>query len=311
MIRRIPTLVTALAVLGTASLTACNGPDTDAAARVNGVAVTQRALDTLLADEAPSTDGSETQVGEGINGQAARTYLTALIKSETARQVAAEFGLDLSAGGRDAIKAIGERFTGDRAAKWAALSATEQGQIAEFSVAMTAMQGLKGAAPADLEQRYENPASTGFYCIRFLFLDTKQAADEAYQQLVAGADFGELANKLNGQSNGGVLAGQDGSPCLTIDQFDTNSVDPAVAEALHNGRPGVVLPPVSASTDQGQAWLLLVHRPWSEIAADLTAAVSASPAYAAYLGRIATGRVSVASKYGTWNPALLIVEQNR
>jgi len=310
VIRRLPILATALAAVGTLALASCAGPDTDDAARVNGVGIPQRVLDVILAAEAPDPAAPDTTAAPVANGEAARGYLSTLIKSEAARQVAKRYGIDLTAGRATAIEDITSRFTGERLKKWNALSDNEKAIIADYAVAMSAMQNRAGDAPADLEQRYANPASTGFYCIRFLFVDTEDAANDAYDALVKGADFAEFANKLNNQSNGGALTTQDGGACLPIDQFDAQTVDPDVAAALHDGKPGVVMAPIKAMTDQGEAYLILLHRPWAEISEDLKTAVSSSPSYADYLALLATGKVSVASRYGVWNPALGAVEQH-
>lgn len=310
MIRRLPILATSLAVVGTLALTSCTGPDTDNAARVNGDGVPQEVLDVILAPQAPEPGTTDTTDPEPASAETARGYLSTLIKSLVARQVAQRYGIDLTEGRAAAIKEINTTFTGERLVKWNALSDEGKNIIADFAVAVKAMQAKAGDAPADLEQRYANPASTGYYCIRFLFVDTKAAADEAYAQLTGGADFAEYANKLNDQSNGGALTTEDGNGCIPVDQFDTQSVDPAVAEALHDGTPGVVMAPVQAMTDQGEAYLILMHRPWAEIADDLKSAVSASPSYAEYLGLLATGHVSVASRYGVWNPAVASVQQH-
>lgn len=310
MIRRLPILVSAVALVSTFALASCSGPDTESAARVNGIAIPDRVLETLLAAEAPTAEGPSGGDAVVNNGQSARAYLTSLIKSEAARQIAKQYGIDLTKGRAESINAITAKFTGERLEKWKALSESDKALIADFAVAMSEMQNLKGDAPADLEQRYENPAATGFYCIRFLFVDSEAAANDAYQQLSGGADFAEFANKINKQADGGALTSQEGNACLPLEQFGAQSVDPAIAAALHDGKPGVVSKPVKANTDQGEAWILLLHRPWSEISKDLTAAVSTSPSYAAYLGLLATGKVSVASKYGVWNAALAAVEQH-
>ena len=309
MTRRVPLLVAGLCAA--AVLSSCSTFDTSAAARVNGTKIDDAVIETLLAaGDTPASDTSGTVARTALDGTQARVALSELIQAVVAEQIADRYDIDLTAAQKADQDATKKNLTGERLAKWNALSASERNLISDFGVGIDALKGAKGTVPADLEQRYHHPAHTGFFCIRYIAFDTEAAATAATSKLRAGADFAELADSVTGQKTGGVAAGPDGSPCVSLDLFRPPTVPEPIATALFAAAPGVVTGPVHVNGTNGQAWFVLVHRPWSEIGTDLTKAVSAAPVYAEYLAEVAQTKAEVASRYGVWDPVSATVAQH-
>ena len=305
MTRRVPLLVAGLCAA--AVLSSCSTFDTSAAARVNGSKIDDAVVETLLT-KADSTSGVDARTA--LDGTQARVALSELVLAVVAEQIADRYDIDLTAARKADQEVTAKNLTGERLTKWKDLSASQRNLISDFGVGIDALKAAKGTVPADLEQRYQNPARTGFFCIRYVAFPTEAAAVEAVNALRSGADFATLADKESGQKTGGVAAGPDGSPCVSLDYFRPPTVPEPIATALFAAAPGVVTGPVHVSNENGNAWFVLLHRPWSEIGTDLTKVVGNAPVYAEFLAEVARTKAEVASRYGVWDPVSASVVQH-
>jgi hypothetical protein len=303
--RRVPLLVAGLCAA--AVLSSCSTFDTSAAARVNGTKIDDAVVETLLAGGDATAD---TVARTALDGTQARVALAELIQSVVAEQVADRYDIDLSAARAADQAQTKKNLTGERLTKWSALTPDQRNLISDFGVGVDALKAARGPVPADLEQRYQNPASTGYFCIRYIAFPTEAAAAEAASKLRSGADFAQLADAVSGQKTGGVASGPDGSPCVGLDQFRPPNIPEPITSALFAAVPGQVTDPVHQSGANGEAWFVLVHRPWSEIGDELTKTVSAAPVYAEYLAEVARTRAEVASRYGVWDAVSASIVQH-
>lgn len=298
MKRRIPFL--ACGLIAAVALSACSTFDTSRVATVNGQAIDKAVIEMLNAageGAAPAEDNVA-----ALNGGSLRRAVGNMVQARIAEQVAAQFGIDLTESRKSSQESLQQGLTGERLRLWEELSEDDRNLVTDFRAAPVAMLGTPGAAPVDLQQRYTNPERTGFFCIRFMAFESAELADAAYATLQDGADFGSLANDLQPESNGGIVAGPDGSECVSLESFRPPSTPNELTVALFNGVPGEVIAPLRVSTDNGVAWFILLHRPWEEIGSILTAAVEASPSYAEFQSQLALASVRVAKRYGVWDP---------
>lgn len=298
MIRR-PLLL--LGTLGAAAvLTSCSTFESGVAARVDGRTIDDRVLRVLLASpEEAGTEGADT--GSALSGTDARGALGSLIEAVVATKVAAEFGIDLSEARAASLAQIETSLTGQRRDAWDRLSESERALVADYSAALQALGAFQGPVPSDLEVRYADPESTGFFCLRYMAFTDEAAAKQAAARLEAGEEFAAVADTVDSQSNGGAVTTEEGSPCVRLDQFRSPGIPVELVRALFDATPGAFAGPVRASYDLGDQWFLLLHRPYDEIADDLAAAVGAAPAFAEFLATLSVTPASVASRYGVWD----------
>lgn len=309
MIRR-PLLI--LGALGAAAvLTSCSTFESGVAARVDGRTIDDRVLRVLLAspEDAGAGDTGNGDAGNGdagagsaLNGTDARSALGSLIESVVATRVATDFGIDLTEVRAASLAQIEGSLTGQRRDAWEGLSDSEKALVADYSAALQALSAFRGPVPADLEARYANPESTGFFCLRYMAFTAHETAKAAAERLVAGEDFAAVANSVDANSNGGAVTTEEGSQCVRLDQFRSPGIPTELVRALFDATPGAFVGPVRASYDLGDQWFILLHRPYDEIADDLAAAVGAAPAFAEYLATLSVTPASVASRYGVWDP---------
>ena len=298
MKRRIPIL--ACGLVASAALTACSTFDTSRVATVNGEQIDKAVIEML---NAPG-EGDAPPEGnvKALNGPSLRNSVGNMVQALLAEQIAAQFGIDLTEARKGSLESLQQGLSGERLRRWNELSEEERDLVIDFRAAPLAMINTPGPAPVDLQQRYANPERTGYFCIRFIAFESAELADIAFAELKKGTDFGTLANSLEPQSNGGIVAGPDGGECVNIENFRPPTTPIELAEALFNGVPGEVIAPVRVSSDNGVAWFILLHRPWEEIGSILTQAVEASPSYAEYQAQLSVASVRVANRYGKWDP---------
>ena len=298
MTRRIPLLLCALGV--TAALSACSTFDSGAAARVNGQRIDDRLIRVLLASPEEAGAAGES-AGSALNGDDARAALGNLIEAVVARDVAERYDIDLAALRAASLAQIESSLTGQRLAAWKALNDDDRALIADYSAALEALSKLPLPTPDDLEVRYANPESTGYFCLRYIAFTDETAANAAAERLEAGEEFAAVATSVDPESNGGEVTDQAGSPCVRLDQFRAPGIPTELVRALYDATPGAFVGPVRAAYDMGDQWFLLLHRPYGEIAEGLAAAVASAPALADFYATLATTSASVASRYGTWD----------
>jgi peptidyl-prolyl cis-trans isomerase C len=175
-------------------------------------------------------------------------------------------------------------------------------ELVDGQVGATARARVTAPSEAELEELYtESPAAAGVMCIRRIVVGTEEAAGDVLEELAGGADFAALADEHSTDeataAEGGVVTSEQGEPCVPISQAAT-VVDPAVAAAALDGRPGVVTGPVE--TEGG--WEVIVVRPFEEVAEALTTMFADRAGDLLFLGYLATTDIEVDPRYGRWDP---------
>jgi len=141
--------------------------------------------------------------------------------------------------------------------------------------------------------------SGGAICISGIVVETEDTADRVADELVAGADFAELLAAENLDPSLGNAGGD--IECITGDQ-QTQAVDVEfvqVAAGLSADDP-IAVSPLFDTEGNEFAWVVLVFRPFAELAPTDADAVTATIDATA---RLADADVFVDPRYGTFDAA--------
>jgi hypothetical protein len=292
-----PGLVVAVASI---ALVGCGTfDDNDAAAEVDGTEISrdqfEEVLQVLAANSENTRVAADPTTG-AVPGDQGRGVLGLLVTNAANRTFLADHGESITDIDRDAFV---QTVEGDPLLQ---LPEDVLNELVDGQVGSTARARVAAPSDAELEELYtESPGAAGVMCIRRIVVGTEEAADDVLEELGAGADFAALAAEHSTDeataAEGGVLTSEQGDPCLPISQAAT-AVDPAVAAAALDARPGVPSGPIE--TEGG--WEVIVVRPFAEVADALTTMFADRAGDLLFLGYLATTDIQVDPRYGRWDP---------
>ena len=154
----------------------------------------------------------------------------------------------------------------------------------------------------------DSPASTGLACVRQILVGSKAEADDVLDELADGADFTTLATERSidpGAADTGGAIEEPDSACVSL-QIAVQGFDPALTGLILEAQEGT--PSIAIEGTRG--WHIVMARPWDEVAADVGAVHQTEESGSLLLtGYIATARVDVDPRYGTWNPLASAIEE--
>lgn len=275
-------------------LAACGGTST--AATVNGVDIFAADLEQVVTDFAAV---GETQIIAGAaDGETVRGLLTSLIRAEVTNQVLADADTSVTNADRDEVRA---QLDEEGAAE---LPATLVDLIVELNAAGNALGRLSAPSPDEAERRYtENPKSLGMLCVRHIVVDSQDLARQARREVgdaPSDTQFATVAGKYsiepNAKQTGGALSGRSGE-CISINEYQAG-FDPAFVGGALEARVGVPTQPVKSSF----GWHVIYVRPFSAVAESVANNLNEAAGEYLLLGALAEANISVASRYGKWNP---------
>jgi parvulin-like peptidyl-prolyl isomerase len=269
---------------------------TQDAAAINGVGIRTADLDQTVAD---FVTVGEAQLTNGVaDGEAVRGILTSLIRAQATAQVIATAGESITDADRAAVLAQVEEQN------LVGFPQTLLDLIVELNSATTVLGRIK--VPSDdfiAEQYANNPKSLGMLCVRHLVVDNEALAKTAYAELgstPSDDEFATVAGKYSiepdAKESGGALAGQIGD-CISINEWQAGFDPDFVAGAL-GARTGVPTKPIQSSF----GWHVIYIRPFTAVAESVTANLTSAPGEYLLLGALADADITVASRYGRWNP---------
>jgi parvulin-like peptidyl-prolyl isomerase len=269
---------------------------TDNAATVNGVAVLSADLEQTVKDfaavgESPIVEGS-------ADGETVRGLLTSLIRAEATYQVLADAGEEITEADRGEVRAqISNQNT-------EGFPKTLVDLIVELNAATTALGRVRAPEASVVAARYEsNPKSLGLLCVRHLVVEKEATAKEALAELSkspSDEEFAALAGKYsiepNAKETGGALKGQSGE-CISINEYQAG-FDPDFVRGALDARTGIPTKPVKSSF----GWHIIYVRPFTAVSDSLSTTLNAAAGEYLLLGALAEADISVASRYGKWDP---------
>jgi hypothetical protein len=209
-----------------------------------------------------------------------------MIGNEALRQALVEAGVDPGDGDDPASDGTAPDGT----------AAAAQPQVVADRERYEALLADAGLVDVDAaREEYEATASFGgLTCLRLLIVDDVEAGDDAMAELDDGADFVEVASDLDDAfaQTGGSLSGNPEELC-----FDPATLTDAAApilEAAAEAGAGTPFGPVETDV----ATVVAIAPPFDEVSGELSAGLAG-----AVVARIVAGAdVTVAPRYGTWDP---------
>jgi len=275
-------------------LAACGG--TDNAATVNGSAVLAADLDQTVSDFAAV---GETQIIDGVaDGEIVRGLLTSLIRAEVTNQVLADAGEAVTDADINAARAQLDSQNVE------GFPQTLLDLVAQLDAANAALARVQAPAADVVAARYaSNPKSLGMLCVRHLVVEKESTAREALGELgdsPTDAKVAEVVGRYsfepNAKETGGALQGQTGE-CIAINEYQAG-FDPDFVRGALAARTGVPSQPVKSSF----GWHVIYVRPFTAVADSVSQALNSAAGEFLLLGALADADITVASRYGKWNP---------
>lgn len=175
-----------------------------------------------------------------------------------------------------------------------------------FGESLAVLRTYSAAAAPDrdtLSQVYEaGIAPSGAACTRHILVDTEAEALEVLAQLRAGADFAALAAQRSTDTGsaviGGIIEPAPGAACFDSASFVQGLV-PEYVQAALTATVGEPTEPVQSQF----GWHIILVRPFDEVADAVARLSGGGNVEAAANALLAAADVSVASKYGRFDPA--------
>lgn len=281
-------------LVATVALAACG--TTDNAATYNDVEILSADLEQTVTDfvtigEAQSTNGV-------VDAETVRSLLTSLIRAEAVNQVIADAGESVT---DEDIAAVREQLAEQGADE---LPETLRELIVQLNAAQAVLGRVQAPSPEDIAQRYNsNPKSLGMLCVSHLVVKDESTADTAREELgnnPTDEEFASVAGKYstepNAKESGGALTGQSGD-CIGINEWQS-SYDPDFVAGALAARTGIPTKPVKSSF----GWHVIFIRPFTAVSESVSANFAEAPGEYLLLGALADAEISVASRYGRWDP---------
>lgn len=285
-----------LLVLAASALILVSCAGSNQAASINGVSISDEVLQQTVTDFA---EIGEIQLTDGVaEADTVRSLLTSLIRAEATNQVIVANGENVSDDDRNEIvsQLDDEGIDG--------LPATLRELIIDLNAAVAALNRVKAPSPDVIADRYaKNPKSLGMLCVRHLVVEEEETARQAFDELGGSPSddaFAAVAGKYsiepNAKETGGALRGQSGD-CIGINEWQAG-FDPGFVAGALAARTGVPTAPVKSEF----GWHVIYVRPFTAVSDSVSLNFVTAPGEFLLLGALADAKISVASRYGKWDP---------
>lgn len=269
---------------------------TDTAAVVNGAVIRTSDLEQTVADFA--TVGETEIIAGAADGETVRGLLTSLVRAEVTNQVLADASIIVT---DDDLNSVRAELNVDPAA---GVPQTLIDLIVELNAATVALGRVTAPTAAEITERYNaNPKSLGMLCLRHLVVEERSTALRALADLGAAPTderfaevAGEYSTEPNAKESGGALSGQSGE-CISLNEYQAGFDRDFVGGAL-TARAGVPTAPVKSAF----GWHIIFVRPLDAVSESVSANLSDAAGEYLLLGALADAEITVASRYGRWDP---------
>jgi parvulin-like peptidyl-prolyl isomerase len=242
--------------------------------------------------------GETTLLNGAADGDTVRGLLTSYIRAQVTDAVIAAGGESVT----DAdLSAVRDELDAQNVA---GLPDTLRDLIVELNAAQAVLARVPAPPSDDVAARYtNNPKSLGMLCLRHLVVNEESQARAALVELgdaPSDEKFAQVAGKFSFEpdaaESGGALRGQTGE-CISINEYQAGFDRDFVRGALA-ARTGVPTQPVKSSF----GWHVIFVRPFEAVRESVTANLATSAGEYLLLGALADADISVASRYGRWDP---------
>ena len=263
---------------------------------IGGSAVSENYVETIIEQLAAV---AQVQLVDGrLEGDALRSVLTAILRNQATHEFLQANDVVVTDEERDQVVT---QYQEDP--QFAQIGTELQELLISLNSQDLALARIKIPQREALAAMYGNePASLGVMCARHLLVDSESAARAAMKRVLDGEDFAEVAGEVSTEPNaaqsGGALAGED-NDCLALgvyqEQFDNDFVIGAL-----KARAGTPSDPVKSSF----GYHIIFIRPFDEVADSIEKSIAEQPGQYLLSGYLATSKVTVASRFGRWDPSV-------
>jgi hypothetical protein len=242
--------------------------------------------------------GQFTAVNGRVKNEDAVTVLRTLVRYQAFLKFADQRDITITDADREAV--LKNASTDQNFANYPQIL---QDVLVDLNVADTVLQKVTQPSEADLKKLYnKSPALTGALCLSHILVKTEAEAKKVLEELRGGAKFAEVAAKSSTEpgadKSGGAL--KDGEEdCQSLNSLQT-SFDGAFLVGAVNAKAGVPTGPVKSQF----GYHVILNHEFEDVKASVAKVVAQSPGNVLLTGWITGAKISVNSKYGTWNGAL-------
>lgn len=288
--------IVAAATLAFTSLAACGEVMQNDAIAIGGSSVSEDYVNSII-EQLAAVD--QVQLVDGtIEGEALRSVATAILRNQAAREFLAANDLAVTDEERQEVLS---QYQEDP--QFDLVGPELQELLISLNAQDLALARVKVPQRDSLATMYDKePASLGVMCARHLLVDTESAARDAMQRVLDGEDFAEVAADVSTEPNanetGGALAGES-NDCLALGVYQEQFDNAFVVGAL-KARAGVPTDPVKSSF----GYHVIFIRPFDEVADSIEATINEQPGQFLLSGYLATSKITVASRFGKWDPSV-------
>lgn len=288
--------IVGLSAVAIAMLSSCSLVTQDAA-RAGEDALSNDDFHELLDGYTDATQSGLLPTGN-VDSNVARLILQDWISASVLERTLVEYGVEISPSDLDAARATLDAQIGFSEAP---------DIVRDFYIRATAVRAVAGATftpdREGLAELYANgPEESGIACLRLILADSEADVDAALDRIDAGESFADVARDVStdtSASAGGILTNnQTGDECFPFEQIVEQIVE-QIALVIPEARPGVVTGPIEVP-DLG--WVLLVLRPFSEIASEAERVVGPVTASRIANSALDSAEVWINPSYGQWDP---------
>ena len=263
---------------------------------IGGSSVSEKYVDKII-EQLAAVD--QVQLVEGrIEGEALRSILTAILRNEATHEFLLANDVSVTDADR---KQVVTQYEQDP--QFDLIGKELQDLLISLNSQDLALARIKTPQRDVLAKMYaKNPASLGVMCARHLLVDSESSARKAMKRVLDGEIFAEVAGDVSTEPNadktGGALAGEN-NDCLALgvyqEQFDKDFVTGAL-----KARAGTPSDPVKSSF----GYHIIYIRPFDEVVDSIEKTIADQPGQYLLTGYLATSKVTVASRFGRWNPSV-------
>jgi hypothetical protein len=289
-----------LVAIGSLALSACGSSSVTTAAS-DAFTVEGKRYSVSDFNELTQTlvDAGQFTVENGrVKNEDAVTVLRTLVRYHAFLKFADQRGIAITDADREAV--LKNASTDQNFANYPQIL---QDVLIDLNVADTVLKKVTQPSEADLKKLYnKSPALTGALCLSHILVKTEAEAKKALEELRGGAKFAEVAAKSSTEpgadKSGGAL--KDGEEdCQSLNSLQT-SFDSGFLVGAVNAKAGVPTGPVKSQF----GYHVILNHEFEDVKASVTKVVAQSPGNVLLTGWITGAKISVNSKYGTWNGAL-------
>jgi hypothetical protein len=289
----------ALTVLTTA--TSCSSVTKDAA-RFNDETLSNSEFDDLLVGFAAATPEAFLTSGN-LHAKVAQRIVRSWISTQAIVTALKNAGVEITDEDRNAALTALQAEAGFNDAAQV---------VQDFYVLASASQSVANREfevnSDDLKALYEDRSTqSGAVCLRAILVATQEEIDAVTARIAAGEDFAAIAQEVSldsSSANGGALEDQTtGSGCLEQAAFE-KQVTPEFFTALTDAKVGQVTASFEIPT---VGWVVLLVRPFDEVADDVAALIAGNGAIEAGRSVLSSAKVWVSPEYGRWDPTTLSI----